>query len=132
MKKYEVGSTDGPLTNGVAKTQEHISDALSKNATLLLSGSPLSSMGKNFHELTILGNIDNSTKIASEETFGPFAALAKFSTEEEVIGRANNCEVGLASYLMTSDLRKAHRVSERPEFGMVAINTGVISDSAAP
>lgn len=132
MKKYEVGSTHGPLTNGVAKTQEHISDALSKNATLLLGGSPLPSMGKNFHELTILGNIDDSMKVASEETFGPVAALAKFSTEEEVVGRANNCEVGLASYLMTSDLGKAHRVSERLEFGMVAINTGVISDSAAP
>jgi succinate-semialdehyde dehydrogenase/glutarate-semialdehyde dehydrogenase len=71
-------------------------------------------------------------KIAYEETFGSIAALAKFSTEDEVVRRANNCEVGLASYLMTSDLGKAHRVSEKLEFGRVAINTGVISDSAAP
>ncbi|KAI9369538.1 Aldehyde/histidinol dehydrogenase [Aspergillus egyptiacus] len=138
MKKTLVGNgqdaavTHGPLTNGVAKTQEHIQDAVSKNATVLLGGNPLPSVGKNFHELTILGNIDDSMKIATEETFGPVAALAMFSTEDEVIRRANNCEVGLASYLMTSDLGKAHRVSERLEFGMVAINTGVISDSAAP
>ena len=138
MKKTQVGDgqnaavTHGPLTNGVAKTQEHIQDAVSKNASLLLGGKSLPSVGKNFHELTILGNVDDSMKVATEETFGPVAALAKFSTEEEVIARANNCEVGLASYLMTSDLGKAHRVSERLEFGMVAINTGVISDSAAP
>ncbi|GKZ67837.1 succinate-semialdehyde dehydrogenase, mitochondrial [Aspergillus niger] len=138
MKKFQVGdgqnaaSTHGPLTNGVAKTQEHISDAVGKNATVLLGGNPLPSIGKHFHELTIIGNVDDSMKVASEETFGPVAALAKFSTEDEVVRRANKCEVGLASYLMTSDLVKAHRVSERLEFGMVAINTGVISDSAAP
>lgn len=138
IKKSQVGDgkdaavTHGPLTNGVGKTQEHIQDAAGKNATVLLGGNSLPSLGKNFHELTILGNVDDSMKVASEETFGPLAALAKFSTEDEVICRANNCEVGLASYLMTSDLGKAHRVSERLEFGMVAINTGVISDSAAP
>ncbi|OJJ42130.1 hypothetical protein ASPZODRAFT_20776 [Penicilliopsis zonata CBS 506.65] len=124
--------THGPLTNGVAKTQDHIQDAVSKKATVLLGGNALPAVGKNFHELTILGNVDDSMKIATEETFGPVAGLARFSTEDEVVARANNCEVGLASYLMTSDLGKAHRVSERLEFGMVAINTGVISDSAAP
>lgn len=138
MKKCQVGDgqnagvTHGPLTNGVAKTQEHIKDAVSKNAIVLLGGSSLPSVGKNFHELTILGNVDDSMKVAREETFGPLAALAKFSTEDEVVRRANSCEVGLASYLMTSDLGKAHRVSEQLQFGMVAINTGVISDSAAP
>lgn len=138
MKKSQVGNgqnaavTHGPLTNGVVKTQEHIQDAVSKKGTVLLGGNALPSVGKNFHELTILGNVDDSMKIASEETFGPVAGLAKFSTEDEVVRRANNCEVGLASYLMTSDLGKAHRVSERLEFGMVAINTGVISDSGAP
>ncbi|KAJ5737970.1 hypothetical protein N7493_001125 [Penicillium malachiteum] len=111
---------------------EHVQDAVNKNAGILLGGNSLPSVGKNFHELTILGNVDDSMKIATEETFGPVAALAKFSTEEEVIARANNCEVGLTSYLMTSDLGKAHRVSERLKFGMVAINAGVISDSAAP
>jgi succinate-semialdehyde dehydrogenase/glutarate-semialdehyde dehydrogenase len=128
----DAGVTHGPLTNGVAKTQEHIQDAVSKKATVLLGGNTLASSGKNFHELTILGDVDDSMKVATEETFGPLAALAKFKTEDEVVGRANNCEVGLASYLITSDLGKAHRVSERLEFGMVAINTGVISDWAAP
>lgn len=138
MRKCQVGDgqnaavTHGPLTNGVGKTQEHIQDAVNKKATILLGGNSLPSIGKNFHELTILGNVDDSMKITTEETFGPVAALAKFSTEDEVVRRANNCEVGLASYLMTSDLGKAHRVSERLEFGMVAINTGVISDFAAP
>ena len=138
MKKSQVGDgqnaavTHGPLTNGVTKTQEHIQDAVGKKATVLLGGNTLPSVGKNFHELTILGNVDDSMKVASEETFGPVAALAKFSTEDEVVRRANNCDVGLASYLMTSDLGKAHRVSERLEFGMVAINIGVISDSGAP
>lgn len=133
MKKFQVGdgqnpaSTHGPLTNGVAKTQEHISDALGKNATVLLGGNPPPSIGKNFHELTILGDVNDSMEISYGEIFGPVAALAKFSAGEEVIRRANNCEVGLASYLMTSHLGKAHRVSERLEFGMVAINTGVIS-----
>lgn len=137
MNKCQVGEgqnaavTHGPQINGVAKTQEHIKDAVSKDATVLLGGNTLP-FGKNFHELTILGNVDDSMKVTSEETFGPLAALAKFSTEDEVVRRANNCDVGLASYLMTRDLGKAHRVSERLEFGMVALNTGVISDSGAP
>lgn len=139
VKKYRVGNglddesvTHGPLTNGVSKVEEHIKDAVSKNAKVLLGGNRLPSLGKNFHELTILGDVDDSMQVATEETFGPLAALAKFSTEEEVVRRANTCDVGLASYLMTSDLGKAHRVSERLETGMVAINTGIISDSAAP
>ncbi|KAL3463539.1 aldehyde dehydrogenase domain-containing protein [Aspergillus heterothallicus] len=138
MSKCQVGNganaavTHGPLTNGVAKTQEHIQDAVRKGASVLLGGNALPAVGKNFHELTILGDVDDSMKVATEETFGPLAALAKFKTEDEVVRRANNCEVGLASYLITSDLGKAHRVSERLEFGMVAINTGVISDWAAP
>ncbi|KAJ5355332.1 aldehyde dehydrogenase [Penicillium cataractarum] len=138
MKKSQVGDgqnhsvSHGPLTNGIAKTQEHIQDALTKGATVLLGGNALPSIGKNFHELTILGNADDTIKSNSEETFGPVAAISKFRTEDEVVRRANSCDVGLASYLMTSDLGKAHRVSERLEFGMVGINTGVISDFAAP
>ncbi|KAL4988499.1 aldehyde dehydrogenase family-domain-containing protein [Aspergillus falconensis] len=131
-KGLDAGVTHGPLTKGVAKTQKHIQDALSKRATVLLGGSSMPSLGKNFHELTILGDVDDSMKVAREETFGPLAALSKFKTEDEVVLRANSVEVGLASYLITSDLGKAHRVSEKLEFGMVAINTGMISDSAAP
>ena len=71
-------------------------------------------------------------QVASEETFSPLALLFKFSTEDEAINRANNCDVGLASYIMTSELARTHHVTERLEFGMVALNTGVISDSSAP
>lgn len=137
VRKFRVGDgrdsavTHGPLTNGVAKVQEHIRDATSKNAKILLGGKQLP-LGKNFHELTILGEVDDSMLVTQEETFGPIAALTRFSTEEEVIQRANNSDVGLASYLMTTDLNRSRRVSERLEAGMVAINTGVISDAAAP
>lgn len=137
VRKFRVGNgvngrvTHGPMTNGTEKVQEHIRDAISKNAKVLLGGKKLP-LGKNFHELTILGDVDDTMLVTREETFGPIAALTKFKTEEEVIKRANNAEVGLASYLMTTDLNRSRRVSERLEAGMVAINTGVISDSAAP
>lgn len=137
LQKFRVGNgadtsvTHGPLTNGVAKVQEHIQDATSKKAKILLGGKQVP-LGKNFHELTVLGDVDDTMLIAREETFGPIAALMRFDTEEEVIQRANNTDVGLASYLMTTDLGRSRRVSERLEAGMVAINTGVISDAAAP
>ncbi|KAL6903867.1 succinate-semialdehyde dehydrogenase [Trichoderma evansii] len=138
VQKYRVGVgsdssvTHGPLTTGIGKTEEHVQDALSKNASLLLGGKRLSKLGPNFFELTVLGNVDDSMKVMSEETFGPLAALTKFKTEDDVIQRANSVEVGLASYVMTNDLGTSYRVSERLEFGMVAINTGVISDPATP
>lgn len=124
--------THGPLTNGVEKVEAHIKDAVEKHAKILLGGNRLPSLGKNFHELTILGDVDDTMQITKEETFGPVAALLKFSSEDEVIKRANNSEVGLASYVMTSDLARSYRVSERLETGMVAINTGVVSDAPVP
>ena len=139
VNKFRVGSglddasiTHGPMTNGVDKVEEHIKDAVSKNAKILLGGNRLPALGKNFYELTILGDVDDTMRVSKEETFGPLAALFRFSTEEEVINRANNCDVGLASYVMITDLVRSHRVSERLEFGMVAINTGGISDAPAP
>ncbi|KAH8433307.1 NAD-dependent succinate-semialdehyde dehydrogenase [Aspergillus melleus] len=139
VQKYKIGNgledasvTHGPLTNGVAKVSQHIHDALDKKATVLLGGNRLPALGANFHELTILGDVDDSMQVTREETFGPLAALARFSTEDEVVRRANDCDVGLVSYLMTSDLARAHRVSERLEACMVAINTGVVPDAAAP
>lgn len=138
VKKFKVGSgidaatTHGPLTNGTSKVEEHIKDAIKKNAKILLGGKLLPAIGKNFHELTVLGDVDDSMQVTTEETFGPLAALTKFKTEEEVIRRANKCDVGLASYLMTTNLARSHRVSEALETGMVAINTGVISDASAP
>lgn len=139
VRKFRIGNslkddsvTHGPLTNGIEKVESHIKDAISKNAKVLLGGNSLPQMGKNFHELTILGDVDDTMLVSREETFGPVAALLKFSTEDEVVKRANNSDVGLASYLMTSDLGRSYRVSEKLETGMVAINTGVISDAPAP
>lgn len=138
VKKFRVGNgadegvTHGPLTTSVAKVEEHIQDAVSKKATVLTGGNRLPDLGPNFFEMTVLGDVDDNMKVTSEETFGPLAALTKFKSEDEVIQRANKVEVGLASYVMTSDLSRHYRVSERLEFGMVAVNTGVISDNAAP
>ncbi|KAK5049934.1 hypothetical protein LTR84_004053 [Exophiala bonariae] len=139
VRKFHVGNsleddsvTHGPLTNGIAKVESHVKDAISKNAKVLLGGNSLPQIGKNFHELTILGDVDDTMLVSREETFGPIAALLKFSTEDEVVKRANKSDVGLASYLMTSDLARSYRVSEKLETGMVAINTGVVSDAPAP
>lgn len=128
----ESGITHGPLTTSIAKTTEHVEDATSKGARVLLGGDALPDLGKNFYQLTILGDVNDSMKVMREETFGPLAALSRFETEDEVIDRANSVEVGLASYVVTSDLSRYYRVCERLDFGMVAINTGVISDAAAP
>ncbi|KAK2609152.1 hypothetical protein QQS21_002234 [Conoideocrella luteorostrata] len=138
VSKFKVGDgrdssvTHGPLTTGTAKVKEHIQDATSKGAKVLLGGKALPNLGKNFHELTILGDVDTSVRMSDEETFGPVAALFKFNTEEEVIAKANKSEVGLASYVMTTNLARSYRVSESLQFGMVALNTGVISDAPAP
>ncbi|KAJ9606507.1 hypothetical protein H2200_009468 [Cladophialophora chaetospira] len=139
VKKFRVGNsladdsvTHGPLTNGVEKVESLIQDAVSKKARVLLGGNRLPSLGKNFHELTVLADVDDTMQVTQEEIFGPVAALLKFSTEDEVVKRANSSDVGLASYLMTSDLARSYRVSEKLETGMVAINTGVISDAPAP
>ena len=138
VQKFKVGDgkdasvSHGPLTNGISKTQEHIKNATDNGAKILLGGKALTNLGKNFHELTVLGDVSDQVQLTSEETFGPVAALLRFKTEDEVIKKANSAEVGLASYVMTSNLARSYRVSERLEFGMVALNTGVISDAPAP
>ncbi|KAF4438634.1 succinate-semialdehyde dehydrogenase (NADP+) [Fusarium acutatum] len=136
--KFKVGNgadpsvTHGPMTTSVDKVEEHVEDALNKKATLLFGGQRLPDLGKNFFQPTVLGDVDDTMAVTYEETFGPLAALTKFKTEDEIIARANKSDVGLASYIMTNNLARSHRVQERLEFGMVAINTGVISDWAAP
>ncbi|KAF4455812.1 succinate-semialdehyde dehydrogenase (NADP+) [Fusarium albosuccineum] len=138
VSKFKVGNgtdasvTHGPMTTSVDKVEEHVKDAINKKATVLLGGQRLPDLGKNFFQPTILGDVNDTMAVTYEETFGPLAALTKFKTEDEVIERANKVEVGLASYVMTTDLARSHRVQERLEFGMVAINTGVIADWAAP
>lgn len=138
VAKFKVGDgrdptvTHGPLTTGTSRVEEQIKDAVAKNARVLLGGKKMTSLGDKFHELTVLGDVSDSASIATEETFGPIAALFRFTTEDEVVDKANTSDVGLASYVMTTDLARFHRVSERLEYGMVACNTGVISDAAAP
>lgn len=128
----ESGVTHGPLTTSIAKVEEHVDDAVGKGATVLHGGKSLPALGPNFYDLTVLGDVTDSMKVMSEETFGPLAAISRFTTEDEAISRANSVDVGLASYVVTSDLSRYYRVCERLEFGMVAVNTGVISDAAAP
>ena len=129
----ESGTTQGPLidTKAVAKVEEHIADAISKGAKVLSGGKP-HSKGLSFFEPTILTGVTKEMAVAREETFGPLAPLFKFDTEEEVISMANNTEFGLAAYLYTNNAARQWRVGEALEYGIVGINTGIISTEVAP
>ena len=89
-------------------------------------------LGGSFYTPTLLTGVTQAMKVAKEETFGPLAPLFKFKTEEEVIQRANDTEFGLASYFYTRDMGRIFRVSEGLEYGMVAVNTGILSTEVAP
>ena len=123
----------GPLidSQAVRKVESHIADALSKGARLLAGGSR-HSLGGTFFQPTVLGNVSQGMDIAEEETFGPVAPLFRFKTEAEVVQMANDTEFGLASYLYSRDIRRIWRVSEGLEYGMVGINTGILSTAVAP
>jgi succinate-semialdehyde dehydrogenase/glutarate-semialdehyde dehydrogenase len=127
----EDGITTGPLIDekAVAKVQEHIADAVSKGAKLVAGGN---SLGGNFFEPTILLNVPNHAAVAKEETFGPLAPLFRFTDEAEVIAMSNDTEFGLASYFYARDLSRVFRVAEALEYGIVGINTGIISTEVAP
>jgi succinate-semialdehyde dehydrogenase/glutarate-semialdehyde dehydrogenase len=127
------GMDIGPLINmdAVAKMEEHIADATSKGARVVLGGSR-HNLGHSFFEPTILADVPKSALVAKDETFGPLAPVFKFETEEEAIFMANDTEFGLASYFYTRDLGRAWRVSEGLEYGIVGLNTGLISTAVAP
>jgi succinate-semialdehyde dehydrogenase/glutarate-semialdehyde dehydrogenase len=128
------GVTDqGPLidANAVAKVEEHIADALSKGARVALGGKR-HALGGTFFEPTILTGVTPSMLVAREETFGPIAPLFRFKTESEAVAMANDTEFGLAAYLYTRDLARSWRVSEAIEYGIVGLNTGIISTEVAP
>ncbi len=127
------GVTTGPMINqgSVDKVQEHIDDALSKGANVIVGGKA-HELGGTFFEPTLLTGVTQDMKVAKEETFGPLAPLFKFETEEEVIGYANDTEFGLASYFYSQDMGRVIRVSEGLEYGMVGVNTGLISNEVAP
>lgn len=123
----------GPLIdeNAVAKVQEHITDATGKGATVIQGGQP-HARGGLFFEPTVLKDVTQDMAVASEETFGPVAPLFKFNTDADVIAMSNDTEFGLASYFYTRDLARAWKVGEQLEYGMVGINTGLISTAEAP
>jgi len=127
----EDGTTTGPLIDekAVAKVQEHIADAVAKGATVLAGGK---AMEGNFFEPTILTNVPKNAAVAKEETFGPLAPLFRFKDEAEVIAMSNDTEFGLASYFYARDLGRVFRVAEALEYGMVGVNTGLISNEVAP
>lgn len=127
----EAGITTGPMidSKAVAKVTEHIDDAVKKGAKIATGGK---SLGGNFFEPTILIDVPKEAKVSKEETFGPLAPIFRFKTEEEVIEYANDTEFGLASYFYAKDLARVFRVSEALEYGMVGINTGLISNEMAP
>jgi len=130
---FEEGVNAGPLITEKAmeKVEEHIADALAKGASIAAGGKP-SDKGDLFFEPTILTGVTSDMKVAREETFGPVAPLFRFDMEEDVIELANATEFGLASYFYAKDLSKVFRVAEALEYGMVGINTGLISNEMAP
>ncbi len=130
---FEEGVNAGPLITEKAmeKVEDHIADALSKGAAVKLGGKP-DARGGLFFQPTVLTGVTTEMKIAREETFGPVAPLFKFETEDDVIEMANDTEFGLASYFYSKDVSKIFRVAEALEYGMVGINTGLISTEVAP
>ncbi|RXZ43696.1 NAD-dependent succinate-semialdehyde dehydrogenase [Crenobacter cavernae] len=129
----EEGVTQGPLIDekAVRQVEAHIADALENGATLV-TGGQRHELGGSFFEPTILAGVTAKMKVAREETFGPMAPVFKFDTEEELIAAANDTEFGLASYFYSRDIGRIWRVAEALEYGMVGVNTGLISNEAAP
>lgn len=129
----EAGVTQGPLidTAAVEKVEEHICDAVSKGARVL-TGGKRHTLGGTFFEPTVLADVTSAMAVAKEETFGPVAPLFRFETEEEAIHMANDTEFGLAAYFYSRDIARVWRVAEALEYGMVGINTGLVSNEVAP
>ncbi len=129
----EEGVTQGPLIDdaAVAKVKEHIDDALAKGGRLV-TGGHAHSRGGTFFEPTVIADVTQDMKVAREETFGPVAPLFRFESEQEVLGYANDTEFGLASYFYSRDIGRIWRVAEGLDYGMVGINTGLISNETAP
>lgn len=129
----EPGVAQGPLINaaGLAKVEAHVADALAKGARVLCGGAR-HARGGNFYQPTVLADVTRDMQVAREETFGPLAPLFRFEREEEAVAAANDTEFGLAAYFYSRDIGRAWRVGEALEYGMVGINTGLISNEVAP
>ena len=139
VKQLRVGdglagpTEQGPLIDEAAlkKVEEHVADATARGARIA-AGGRRHALGGTFYEPTVLTDVTRSMMLAREETFGPVAPLFRFETEQEAIAMANDTEFGLASYLYTRDLARSWRVSEALEYGIVGLNTGIISTEVAP
>ncbi|XP_066208532.1 succinate-semialdehyde dehydrogenase, mitochondrial [Saccopteryx leptura] len=130
---FEASTTQGPLINekAVEKVEKHVSDAVSKGATIV-TGGKRHQLGKNFFEPTLLSNVTRDMLCLREETFGPLAPVIKFDTEEEAVEIANATDVGLAGYFYSQDPAQIWRVAERLEVGMVGVNEGLLSSVECP
>jgi succinate-semialdehyde dehydrogenase/glutarate-semialdehyde dehydrogenase len=139
IKKIKVGNgmepgiTQGPLieTAALEKAEKHVADAISKGANLIAGGKP-TTQGKNFYEPTILANVNSDMLITQEETFGPVAPIIPFENDEEAVTLANNSPFGLASYFYSRDIGRIWKVAEALDYGMVGVNTGLITNEVAP
>jgi succinate-semialdehyde dehydrogenase/glutarate-semialdehyde dehydrogenase len=129
----EPGVTQGPLINAeaLAKVQEHVKDATTHGAKVVTGGKP-SRLGGNFYEPTVLAGVTPQMQIFREETFGPVAPLIRFRDDAEVVELANRTEFGLAAYFYSRDIGRIWRVAEALEYGMVGVNTGLITTEVAP
>ncbi|MBB3285433.1 MULTISPECIES: NADP-dependent succinate-semialdehyde dehydrogenase [Rhizobium] len=130
---FDEGINLGPLIDeaALAKVEEHVADALSKGGRIV-AGGHRHHLGGRFYEATVLADITPAMAVAKEETFGPVAPLFRFKDEADVITQANDTEFGLASYFYAKDLARVFRVAEALEYGMVGVNTGLISTAEAP
>ena len=130
---FDPGVSQGPLIDeaAVEKVEDHVSDAVSKGARILLGGKR-HSLGGTFFEPTVLANVTSTMKVAREETFGPVAPLFRFYKDEEAAQLSNDTEFGLASYFFSRDVGRIWRTAEALEYGMVGINTGMISTEVVP
>jgi succinate-semialdehyde dehydrogenase/glutarate-semialdehyde dehydrogenase len=127
------GTQIGPLINpdAIEKVQDHIKDAMDKGAKVIAGGKP-HSLGQTFFEPTVMTGVTSKMKVAQEETFGPLAPLFRFKDEADVIAQANDTIFGLAAYFYARDLGRVTRVAEALEYGMVGVNSGIISTEVAP
>ncbi|WP_326565857.1 NAD-dependent succinate-semialdehyde dehydrogenase [Amycolatopsis rhabdoformis] len=129
----EAGVVVGPLIDeaAVRKVTELVKDATDRGARVLTGGATVDGPG-HFYQATVLTDVPVDARMASEEIFGPVAPITTFDTEDEAIAKANDTEYGLVSYVFTSDVKRALRVSERLEAGMIGLNQGIVSNPAAP
>ncbi|MFN7323159.1 MAG: aldehyde dehydrogenase family protein [Sphingomonadales bacterium] len=129
-----IGEADcGPLIDAkaVEKVSAHVSDCVARGGQLLVGGNAIKT-APGFFEPTVISEVPANALLCREETFGPVAGLVRFDDEDEAIALANCSRAGLASYFFTRDYGRVHRVSEALDYGMVGVNTGIISTEVAP